>query len=152
MAWSLLLWFSSSKYIFNRLSSLLTTVDKPEIIVDDIIKKLFELPLPLDVKIKLRTVELFNALAKGVTVKHLENLMQEEVLNDRHILASIIIREEVFSQLEFSLKFKEKIAQYQHPEMLATTIYLLGKLSSKELMKAHEMLIGFLYHEDKICT
>ncbi len=140
---------SSSKYIFNRFTPLLKTLDKAEVIVDDIIKKLFELPLPFNTQTKLRVVEVFNALSKGVTPKHLESLMQEERLNDRHILASIIIREESFAKLELSLEFKEKIAQYQHPEILATTIYLLGKLGSKDLMKAHEMLINFLYHEEK---
>ncbi len=141
---------SSSKEIFSRLILLLKTLDKVEVIVDDIVKKLFELPLPFDNQIKSRTIELFNALAKGVTAKHIESLMQEKELNDRHILASMIIREELFSELELSLELKEKIAQYQHPEMLATTIYLLGKLGSKYLMIAHKMLINFLYHEEKM--
>ena len=140
---------SSSKYIFNRLIPLLKTLDKPESIVDDIVNKLFTLSLPLDVKTKLRSVEVFSALAKGVTAKHIETLMQEKELNDRHIVASILIREEALSALELSLELKEKIAQYNHPEMLATTIYLLGKLSEKDLMEAHQMLIGFLYHEEK---
>ena len=140
---------SSSKYIFNRLAPLLKTLENPEPIVDNVIETIVKRPLPFDAKVKQRVVEIFSALAKGVTAKHIETLMQGKELTDRHILAAIIIREEVFVGLDISLELKEKIAQYQHPEMLATTIYLLGKLSDEDLMEAYEMLIGFLYHEEK---
>jgi hypothetical protein len=140
--------FSVSKYIFNRLVPLLKTLESVGEIVDDIVSRLSTETLPLEVQTKLRAVELLSALAKGVESRHIETLMQGREVTDRHIVASLLIRDEAFDALEISLELKEKIANFNHPEMLATTIYLLGKLSAEELMEAHEMLVAFLYHEE----
>ncbi len=140
--------FSTSKYIFNRLIPLLKTLENPSSIVEEVLRKLMKTSLPLDAKVRLRTIEIFRALHRGVEVKHLEAMMREEKISDYHLIASKLIRCPEFDSLELSLALKEKIASYQDPSMLATTIYLLGKLSDEELMKEYRMLVTFLYHEE----
>jgi len=140
--------FSISKYIFNRLVSLLKTVEEPKIIVDAVVDRLMRTSLPLDVKIRLRIIEVLRAMYKGVEIEHLEQMMKEEKLSDYHLIASELIRAKEFKSLEIPLVLKEKIASYEDPSMLATTIYLLGKLSDDELMKEYKMLISFLYHDE----
>lgn len=139
--------YSISKYIFNRLIPLLKTLERPSEIVDSIVKRVLE--RELEVKIELRILEVFKALHKGFEVIHLEEMMNGEKITNQHILASKLIRAEEFEHLDLPLSLKEKIANYEHPEMLATTIYLLGKLKDEELMAEHEMLVTFLYHEEK---
>jgi len=139
--------YSVSTYIFNRLTPLLKTLERPSEIVDSIVKRV--LGSELEVKIELRVLEVFKALHKGFEVTHLEEMMNGEKITKQHILASKLIRAEEFEHLDLPLSLKEKIANYNHPEMLATTIYLLGQLEPSELMEAHEMLIAFLYHEEK---
>ncbi len=140
--------FSSSEYIFARLLGLVEQLENPKPLVEELIAKLIHFALPLQPLVQIRFLKTMVALSKGVELKDLEALFEEERLNDRHILVAKLIREEVFSELELSLELKEKIATYDHPEMLATTLYLLGKLKEEELMAEHEMLVTFLYHEE----
>lgn len=145
--------FSSSDYIFSKLLSVLEKLEKLEnatqlrILVEELMARLMSLSLPLQAKEKIRFTKTIIALSKAVEQKDLELLFSENELNDRAILGAILIREEAFARLELSLELKEKIATYDHPEMLATTLYLLGKLNEEELMAEHEMLVAFLYHE-----
>jgi hypothetical protein len=94
-------------------------------------------------------VEALRALSKGVEVSHLEQMMEAEVLSDIHLLAATLIRDGAFHELVLPLELKEKIASYDDPSMLATTIYLLGRLSDEELMKEYQMLVAFLYHNEE---
>jgi len=98
---------------------------------------------------KPRITLMFKKLISGITIEHLENLLLEEQISPKHYIALEIIRDDNFT-LELPLALKEKIAQYNDSEMLATTIYLLGKLSTTELMGAYKMLVEFLYHQDKV--
>ena len=98
---------------------------------------------------KNRTISLIKKLISGLTIEQIEYLLSEKEINTKHYIALELIRYEEF-RLELPLALKEKIAIQDDPEMLATTIYLLGKLSDNELMKAHEMLILFLYHKEVV--
>ena len=139
--------FSSSEYIFKRLVRLLEKLENVTPLVDDLVAKFMQCALPLQMKEKIRFTQMIIVLSSGVEIKHFELLLKDEALTDRHLVASILIRDEAFASLELPLTIKEKIAHYDHPEMLATTIYLLGKLKEEELMAEYLMLIGFLYHE-----
>ncbi len=83
----------------------------------------------------------------SITIEQITYLLSEESINEKHYIALELIRDKEFT-LELPLELKEKIATQDDPQMLATTIYLLGKLSSDELMNANEMLISFLYHKE----
>jgi len=140
--------FSSSEYIWNFLVPILKTLKEPKKIVDEVVDRLLKSSLPLEGKIHLRIVELLRALHQGVELIHLETMMDKEKFCDYHLIASELIRAKEFEFLELPLALKERIASYQEPSMLATTLYLLGKLSDEELMKAYKMLIFFLYHDE----
>ncbi|HIM93925.1 MAG TPA: hypothetical protein EYM49_02650 [Campylobacterales bacterium] len=99
---------------------------------------------------KNRTITMIKKLISGLTIEQIEYLLSENQINTKHYIALELIRYEKF-KLELPLELKEKIAmQDDDPEMLATTIYLLGKLSNEELIEAHEMLISFLYHKEVV--
>ncbi|CAA6819938.1 MAG: Probable DNA binding protein containing WGR domain [uncultured Sulfurovum sp.] len=140
--------FKSSKYAFERLLPLLKTLEKPGDLVESLVEVFMQESSPLEVVLKSRFIEIFEALHKGLNTKHLIQMMEAQEISDQHVVAAILIRSDSLRDLVLPLFFKEKIANYQHSEMLATTIYLLGKLSEAELMKAHEMLVTFLYHEE----
>ena len=140
--------FSTSKSTFSHLTSLLKTLEEPKKIVDELVQRLMETALPLKGEVRLRMVASLRALHKGVEVQHLEQMMEEEALCDYHRVAAKLIRCPEFSSMELPLALKEKIASYDDPSMLATTIYLLGKLSEEELMKEYPMLLAFLYHDE----
>ena len=140
--------FASSEYIFKRLVRLLEKLENVTPLVDDLVAKFMQCALPLQMKEKIRFTQMMIVFSSGVEVKHFELLLKDEALTDRHLVASILIRDEAFASLELPLTIKEKIAHYDHPEMLATTIFLLGKLKEEELMAEYLMLIGFLYHEE----
>ena len=136
-----------TKYSFDRVSSLVAQVEKSRIIVEDILTLLINYELPFE-SIKDRAVKILTYLAKELRGEDIQRLMAEDGLNERHELGAYLIRTKGFEHLEIPLELKEKIAQYSDPKMLATTIYLLGKLSDEELMTAHEMLISFLFHTE----
>jgi hypothetical protein len=79
-----------------------------------------------------------------------ERLMQSETLSDKMLLMARLMRHNNFKTIAISLTLKEKIASFSHPEMIATTIALLAKLSRIELMKAHLMLLSFVFSEEKL--
>jgi hypothetical protein len=134
-------------YSFDRVSSLVAQVENPRIIIDEIITLLINYELPLK-SLKDRALKLLVYLAKELRGEDIERLMAENGLNERHKLGAYLIRAKGFEHLEISLALKEKIAHYRDPKMLATTIYLLGKLSDEELMSAHKMLVSFVYHSE----
>jgi len=141
--------FSISKNIFfSHLVPLLRTLENPTLLVEELLAKLMNTTLPLDLEVKSRMIVAFRALSKGVEVKHLEVMMREDEISDYHLIASKLIRCPELDSLEIPLSLKEKIASYQDPSMLATTIYLLGKLSDEELMREYRMLVSFLYHNE----
>ena len=141
--------FSISKNIFfSHLVPLLRKLENPTQLVEELLTKLMKTTLPLDSEVNSRMVEAFRALSKGVEVKHLEVMMREDEISDYHLIASKLIRCPELDSLEIPLSLKEKIASYQDPSMLATTIYLLGKLSDEELMREYRMLVSFLYHNE----
>ncbi len=82
-----------------------------------------------------------------VTIEQIAYLLAEESINEKHYIALELIRDKEFT-LELPLELKEKIATEDDPQMLATTIYLLGQLSTDELIGAYEMLVSFLYHKE----
>jgi len=136
---------TGTKYSFDRVSSLIKQLKNPRIIVEDILRLLINYKLPFNY-IKARAIKILTYLAKELRGEDIERLMAGNGLTERHKLGAYLIRAKGFEHLEISLSLKEKIAHYSEPKMLATTIYLLGKLSDIELMSAHEMLTSFLYH------
>jgi hypothetical protein len=138
-----------SKYIFVRLLLLLEKVKNPKVIVAELMEKLLTTPLPLEVKMKERYIKMLRKLHKGIEPKDIERLFEKRELSDVHLIGAKLIRCPEFDAFEYSLELKEKIAQYENHQMLATTIYLLGRLSDEELMRASEMLVTFLYNTDK---
>ncbi|CAA6813772.1 MAG: Unknown protein, partial [uncultured Sulfurovum sp.] len=133
----------------NQIFTLVPKLENKRVIVDDIISKILRdvFPFkPIEVK---RMYKLLRYSTDAIKVEDITKLMEEDELNERHLFAVRIIRLKALVHLELPLALKEKIAQYEHPEMLATTIYLLGQLEESELMTAHEMLVTFLYHEEK---
>jgi hypothetical protein len=138
----------SSKYIFTRLVELLDSVEEPKSVVQELMVKLLSLELPLNPQMKERFITLFRTLHRGVSVDDITKLFEAKELSDIHRIGAKLIRCSEFESFEYGLELKEKIANYDDHQMLATTIYLLGKLSDEELMKASEMLVMFLYHED----
>ena len=135
------------KYSFDRVSLLVAQVKNSRLIVEDVLTLLINYELPFN-SIKNRAVKILTYLAKEVKGEDIERLMAEDGLTERHKLGAYLIRAEGFEHLNISLALKEKIAHYSEPKMLATTIYLLGKLSDKELMSANEMLVSFVYHSE----
>jgi hypothetical protein len=139
---------ASEKSIGSVISLIVPKVENPRPLVDDIFVKLLSDSLPFD-EIELHSMFLIlTHLAKEIRTEDILKLMEGDGLNERHLFASRIIRFKSLLHLDYPLELKEKIANYDHPEMLATTIYLLGKLSNEELMAEHEMLIVFLYHDE----
>jgi len=97
-----------------------------------------------------RLLQLFKVLEIKVEGESIASLLVEDQLSDRHLFASKLIREGFVKTATLSLETKERIAGYSDaPEMVATTIYLLGELADETLMQEHEMLVRFLYHEEK---
>ena len=138
----------SSKYIFNRLLELLENLENPQSLVSELMEKLLSLALPLSGQSKERFIAIFRTLHKGMVEADIARLFEAKELNDVHRIGAKLIRCPEFEHFEYALALKEQIANYDDHQMLATTIYLLGKLSDSELMEASEMLVAFLYHED----
>jgi hypothetical protein len=115
-------------------------------VVNTIVKRLGESAFITE---KARIVLMFKKIISAITIEHIEMLLSEEKISTNHYIALEIIRDDNF-MLTLPLALKEKIAQYNDPEMLATTIYLLGKLSNEKLMGSYKMLVAFLYHKDKV--
>ena len=135
------------QYSFDRVSLLVAQVKNPRIIVEDIFLLLINNELPFK-SIKNRAIKVLTYLSKEVRSEDIERLMVEDDLTERHKLGAYLIRSKGFEHLDIPLALKEKIAHYHDSEMLATTIYLLGKLSDEELMSANEMLVSFIYHSE----
>jgi len=135
---------------FNAIAPLLEKLKPQEyqIIIQESIAMLMQLPLPLNSIVGARVLTILTYLSEGVTAEDISRIMSEDGLNERHKLGAYLIRTKGFEHLEIPLALKEKIAQYNDSEMLATTIYLLGKLSDEELMNASDMLVSFLYHNE----
>jgi len=133
----------------DKIVPILANIENPRVIVEEIFHKLITDSLPFNEVESHRMFTLLTHLTKEIRSEDILKLMEEKELNERHLFASKIIRLKALSHLNFPLELKEKIANYEHPEMLATTIYLLGTLSSKELMAEYKMLITFLYHTEK---
>jgi hypothetical protein len=138
----------STKYIFVRLLLLLEKAKSPKSIVQELMNRLLSEDLPLEIKMKERYIDMLRKLHKGVEVADIERLFEAKELSDVHLIGAKLIRCPEFDTFDYSLELKEKIAKYEHHQMLATTIYLLGRLSDEELMEASDMLVAFLYHED----
>jgi len=138
----------SSKYIFIRLLELLENLDNSNLLVTELIAKLLTLPLPLTGQEKERFITIFRKLHKGMRQENIAQLFEAEVLSDVHRIGAKLIRCPEFENFAYDLALKEKIANYDDHQMLATTIYLLGKLSDEELIQASEMLVEFLYYEE----
>ncbi|CAA6805300.1 MAG: Unknown protein [uncultured Sulfurovum sp.] len=135
--------------IMKELLGLLTQVENKRVIIEQIVTKIVQSSFPLK---KLEAVGLLfvlRYLGNYITNEDISRLMEGDVLTERHLFTGRIMRFETLAHLEYPLELKEKIAKFDHPEMLATTIYLLGKLEENELMAAHEMLVSFLFHEEK---
>jgi hypothetical protein len=97
-----------------------------------------------------RILQLLEALQVKVKSDYIVTLLSEDKLNYRHLFASKLIREGFVDTQTLPLEIKEKIAGYSDsPDMVATTIYLLGQLEAETLMQEHQMLVNFLYHEEK---
>ncbi len=138
----------SSEKSFDALVSLLPRGEASHIVVQESIALLMNLPLPLEANIGARVLKILIQLSQEMRSEDIVKLMSEAGFNERHKLGAYLIRTQGFEHLEIPLALKEKIAQSPDPEMLATTIYLLGKLSDEELMNASDMLISFLYHPE----
>ena len=145
------IWQIKEESRFNRFVNSLTDNKNSNEVINKILEHLGnESVTPeKDATIKNRTVMMIKKLISGLTVKQIEYLLSEEQIDTKHYIALELIRYEAFTE-ELPLELKEKIAQQDDPEMLATTIYLLGKLSNDELMEAYSMLISFLYHKEVV--
>jgi hypothetical protein len=96
-----------------------------------------------------RVLQLLKDLEMKLAISHITSLLDDEVLGYRHLFASKLIRGGFVETQKIPLEIKEKIAGYSDsPEMVATTIYLLGQLEGETLMQEHPMLVSFLYHEE----
>ena len=139
---------SATDRTMDKVISIVSDVEDSRPLVDVIVSKLLTDRLPFNEVEADREFRLLTHLTKEIKVEDILNLMREVGLNERHLFASKVIRLKELSHLEYPLELKEKIANHDHPEMLATTIYLLGRLNSEELMAEHEMLVAFLYHNE----
>ncbi|CAA6816480.1 MAG: Unknown protein [uncultured Sulfurovum sp.] len=133
----------------DQIFTLVPKLENKRVIVDDIVSKILRDTFPFKPVEVQRMYKLLRYSTEVINVEDITKLMAEDELNERHLFAVRIIRLKALVHLELPLALKEKIAKYEHPEMLATTIYLLGQLEPSELMAAHEMLVTFLYHEEK---
>jgi len=137
-----------STYIFNHLIEQLKSIKEPRYLVKTLLKSLLIMELPIDHTIKERFITLFRTLHKGVIQEDIISLFKDKELNDLHYIGSELIRSSEFESFEYPLSLKEKIASFNDHQMLATTIYLLGKSNTTELIDASDVLVGFLYHQD----
>ena len=136
--------------VLEKILPFLKSLNEGKKIIDDFLPKVLNSNYLSTPYYANRILKILKALSAAFTIEHLELFMREKKFNDAHIFGSKIIRSSQFSHLKIPLVLKEKIAIYDNPEMLATTIYLLGKLSNDELMEAYPMLISFLYHEEVV--
>ena len=141
---------SLDKGNFNRFLSLLKLLKDRKTIAKEVFEKLLEKSLPLDAIYIERIVALLTLLHNDITLKEIEMLMYKEELCEYHLIAGKLIRSDAFTHFEIPLWIKEKIASFKHPEMTATTLYLLGKLSNEELIEAYTMLVSFLYTPEAV--
>jgi hypothetical protein len=95
-----------------------------------------------------RWKKLLTHFAPYFTIEDIAPLFEIKEINDPLLLIAQLIREDSFGALEFPLHLKEKIAQFDHPEMVATTIALLAKLNHADLIKLHPSLVDFLFSDD----
>lgn len=140
------IWMIKDNNHFRKIMLYIKDNENSNIIVSKIIDKVDD---SLEKIHQERTLLMLKKLILGVTMEHIEYLLKENIISLKHYIALKLIRYKEFT-LELPLALKEKIAMQDDPEMLATTIYLLGKLSSDELMNAYEMLITFLYHKEVV--
>ncbi|MFK5975172.1 MAG: hypothetical protein QM493_01570 [Sulfurovum sp.] len=135
---------------FDRLLNILKDMDKLESIVDDIVS--LSINQTLDETIQKRLFETLKALNSHLNIGHFEKMLEREELNYSHILVGQLLRSRLFEHIDIPLSIKEQIARYENPEMLATTLYLLGRLDAQELMNSYEILLSFLYSTDKVVS
>ena len=138
----------SNKKTMDKIISLVSKIENKRVIVEAIIHKIVNDTLPFNEQELHRMSLLLTHATQDIRVEDILKLMEEDVLSERHLFAVRIIRFKSLSHLDYPLELKEKITKFDHPEMLATTIYLLGKLSDEELMNASDMLVSFLYHNE----
>lgn len=142
--------FVVSDTTFKHLLVLLKELETPQAVVENVFSRVMQTSLPVEETLRLRMVTLLKTMYKGLSLSHLEQLMKEMRLSDHHYIAAELIRSDELNGLEIPLALKEKIASYSEDSiMLATTIYLLGKLDDDKLMQEHTLLISFLYHKEK---
>jgi|GEM_PF-4200680 len=135
---------------FDRLLNILKDMENLENIVDDIIDLAIE--TKLEESFQNRVLETLKAMSRYISLAHFEKMLNPIELEYSHILAGELLRSGLFEHIDIPLHLKEKIAQYQDPQMLATTLYLLGRLNEEELMNSYLLLISFLYSSDSVVS
>ena len=138
--------FSAKSEEFDEILELAKDVISSEI-VDDIIETLLEQKLPLDKSLKSKFLRLLKTAKNHINLSHIQKLFSSNSLNDFTLISAELIRE---INIDMPLSIKEHISRLQHPQMLATLIFLLGKLDDEVLSKDAKLLIHFLFDQEKL--
>ncbi len=141
---------SMPKARFDRLINIVKSMEKLESVADDMVS--LSINQTLDETLQKRLFETLKTLNSYINISHFEKMLAKDELEYSHILAGALLRSGLFEHIDTPLSLKEKIARYDNPEMLATTLYLLGRLDAKELMNSYEILLSFLYNTDKVVS
>jgi len=135
---------------FDRVLNILKDMENLESVVDDIVALAIE--KKLEESFQNRVLESLKAMSRYLSISHFEKMLNPIELEYSHILAGELLRSGLFEHIDIPLHLKEKIAQYQEPQMLATTLYLLGRLNEEELMNSYMLLISFLYSSESVVS